>query len=310
MLNSLAGAVAVRHDFGHSGLLVDESTIIAAESSPYPAQIGRLAIRSLYREAALAPKPGLVSPESAGSHSDMDFATFMCSLNALRSYFPAIADCGRQGPGFGSLQVLGIDAEAAMLLATAGVNTHRGAIFNLGLLCAAAGFLVANGATLSAEVTCATVSHLWGSEILAGSAAPAAGATLSHGQFVARRYGTGGARAEAAAGFPAALELGLPAYRATLAATGDSERAAIQALFTLMSELEDTNLLWRGGLDGLTHGRRSAAAFLEAGGVFADDWRAHAAAIDRDFVARRLSPGGSADLLGVTLFLAALDGLA
>jgi hypothetical protein len=94
MLNSLAGAVAARHDFGHSGLLFDESTIIAAESSPYPAQIGRLAIRSLYREAALAPKPGLVSPESAGSHSDMDFATFMRSLNALRSYFPAIADCG------------------------------------------------------------------------------------------------------------------------------------------------------------------------------------------------------------------------
>jgi len=325
MLNSLGGALAARRDFGLGGRAIGASPVadrgapfdeIAAESSSYPAtaavtgQIGRLAIRSLYREAALAPKPGLVSPESNGSHSDMDFATFMRSLNALRSYFPAIADCGRQGPGFGSLQTLGIDAEAAMLVATAGVNTHRGAIFNLGLLCAAAGCLVADGAVLSAEVACTTVRQRWGSEILAGSAAPAAGAALSHGQFVARRYATGGAREEAAAGFPAALEFGLPAYRATLAATGDSERAAIQALFTLMTELEDTNLLWRGGLDGLTHGRRSAAVFLEAGGVFADDWRAHAAAIDRDFVARRLSPGGSADLLGVTLFLAELDGLA
>lgn len=315
MLNSLAGALVARHDFELDGHAIG-APLVAVEPRSYSAtdamarQIGRLAIRSLYREAALAPKPGLVSPESNGSHSDMDFATFMRSLNALRSYFPAIADCGRQRPGFGPLQALGIDAEAAMLVATAGVNTHRGAIFNLGLLCAAAGCLVADGGALSPEATCATVSQRWGREILAGSTVPVAGAALSHGQFVARRYATGGARDEAAAGFPAALEFGLPAYRAALDATGDSERAAIQALFTLMTELEDTNLLWRGGMDGLTHGRRSAAAFLEAGGVFSDDWRAHAVAIDRDFVARRLSPGGSADLLGVTLFLAALEGLA
>jgi triphosphoribosyl-dephospho-CoA synthase len=81
-------------------------------------------------------------------------------------------------------------------------------------------------------------------------------------------------------------------------------------LFALMAELDDTNLLWRGGREGLAYGHRSAADFLAAGGVFATDWREHAEAIDRDFVAHRLSPGGSADLLGVTLFLAELDGLA
>jgi triphosphoribosyl-dephospho-CoA synthase len=126
---------------------------------------------------------------------------------------------------------------------------------------------------------------------------------------VARRYGSGGARAEAAAGFPAAREVGLPAYRAALLATGDGERAAVQALFALIAELDDTNLLWRGGPDGLACGRRLAAGFLVAGGVLADDWRERAAIVDREFIARRLSPGGSADLLGVTLFLAELDGL-
>lgn len=271
-------------------------------------RIGRLAIRSLYREVALAPKPGLVTPASQGSHRDMDVTTFLRSLQSLRPYFPAIAVCGLQGPRFATLRTLGIEAEATMLAATGGVNTHRGAIFNLGLLCAAAGWLLAAGETPGAARACQVVADCWGEEILEGLASVPAAAPLSHGLAVARRYGSGGARAEAAAGFPAAREVGLPAYRAALAATGDEERAEVQALFALIAEVDDTNLLWRGGPAGLAHGRRAAAQFLAAGGVLADDWRAHAEAIDRDFVARRLSPGGSADLLGVTLFLAGLDG--
>jgi triphosphoribosyl-dephospho-CoA synthase len=273
-------------------------------------RIGRLAIRSLYREAALAPKPGLVSPGSQGSHRDMDFSTFLRSLQALRPYFPAIAACGLQRPGFARLRVLGIEVEADMLAATGGVNTHRGAIFNLGLLCAAAGRLIADGETPRAATACQSVKNNWAADILDGLATlPAASQSkLSHGLEIARRYGTGGARQEAASGFPAALEIGLPAYRRILGATGDGELAAVQALFALIAELDDTNLLWRGGPAGLASGRRAASEFLAAGGVLADDWREHAAAIDRDFVARDLSPGGSADLLGVTLFLAELDG--
>lgn len=295
-----------------SGPLSCESRRPAAQEVPgrlpADARTGRLAIRSLYREVALAPKPGLVTPVGTGSHSDMDFATFLRSLAALRNYFPAIAACGRQYPGFSALQQLGIAAEASMLAATGGINTHRGAIFNLGLLCAGLGSLLAEGREVTAEAACNAVEALWGADIRASSATLPAELPPSHGLVVARRYGTGGARAEAAAGFPAAREVGLPAYRAVLAATGDEKRAEVQALFALMSELDDTNLLWRGGPAGLAHGRRAAAEFLAAGGVFAHDWLAHAEAIDRDFIARRLSPGGSADLLGVTLFLAELDG--
>jgi len=273
------------------------------------AQIGRLAIRSLYREVALSPKPGLVSPESQGSHADMDYSTFLRSLHALRPYFPAITQCGSGRPGLLALQMLGIGAEAEMLAATSGVNTHRGAIFNLGLLCAAAGCLLADSELPRAQTACDAVRTIWGAEILAGLVTQTAADTQSHGLIVARRYGSGGARQEAAAGFPAALEVGLPAYRRALAVSGDSELAAVQTLFALMAELDDTNLLWRGGREGLAYGQRAAADFLAAGGVFAADWREHAEAIDRDFVAHRLSPGGSADLLGVTLFLAELDGL-
>lgn len=278
--------------------------------APNDALIGRLAIRSLYREVELHPKPGLVTPQGNGSHRDMDFRTFLRSLNALRPYFPAITACGRPGPGFAPLQTLGIAAESAMLAATAGINTHRGAIFNLGLLCAATGALLGEGRPLSAAAVCAAVNERWASAILASSAALPSEEAPSHGLVVTHRYGTGGARQEAAAGFPAAREIGLPAYRATLAATGDGELAAVQALFALMTELDDTNLLWRGGAAGLAYAHRAATDFLAAGGIFAADWRAHAAAIDRAFVSRRLSPGGTADLLGVTLFLAELDGLA
>ena len=294
----------------HARALRHPQPVAAPAGELFAARIGRLAIRSLYREVALDGKPGLVGPAGNGSHPDMDFTTFMRSLQALRGYFPAIAACGLQRPGFAPLRALGIAAEADMLAATAAVNTHRGAIFNLGLLCAALGVLQAADEAISAAAACAIVRRHWGRDILAGLSAASDGAPLSHGLFVARRDGSGGARQEAASGFPAALGVGLPAYRAALAATGDSELAAMQALFALIAELEDTNLLWRGGRAGLAYGRQAAAGFRAAGGVLAADWRARAASIDRAFVARRLSPGGSAVLLGITLFLAELDGLA
>lgn len=274
----------------------------AGAAETVAARIGTLAIRALYREVALSPKPGLVSPTDSGSHGDMDFRTFLRSLQSLRGYFPAIARLGATGPSFDPLRQLGVAAEAGMLRATGGINTHRGAIFNIGLLCAAAGALAADGQPLSAEVVCAAVTQRWGGEILS-AANPAA---HSHGAAVARRYGCGGARQEAADGFPAAREIGLPAYRAALRASGEPERAALQCLFALIARLDDTNLLWRGGADGLAFAQACARDFLADGGVLAEGWAGRARAIHAEFVARRLSPGGSADLLGVVLFL---DGL-
>lgn len=265
-------------------------------------RIGSLAVRALYREVALSPKPGLVSPADSGSHDDMDFRTFLRSLQSLRGYFPEITRLGVTAPDFEPLRQLGVAAEAKMLAATGGINTHRGAIFNIGLLCAAAGALAAEGAPLSAESVCAAVTGRWADAIL-GAANPAA---RSHGAEVARLYGCGGARREAADGFPAALEIGLPAYSTALDATGESDHAAIQCLFALIAHLDDTNLLWRGGVEGLAYAQRLAREFLAEGGVLAAGWESRAQAIHTRFVARRLSPGGSADLLGVTLFLEGL----
>lgn len=275
-------------------------------------RIGRLAVRSLYREVALAPKPGLVNPADNGSHDDMDMSTFFRSLFALRHYFRDIARAGADGAGFATLQSLGLAAETQMLAATGGINTHRGAIFNLGLLCAAAGRIATQGGTIRAEHVAHIVARCWGADILA--ARPTDGTPLadSHGLRVARRHGTTGAREQAAAGFPDVIDAALPALRGVLAAPGDARetRAAVQALFVLISRLDDSNLLWRGGRIGLDFAQGAARAFVEAGGVFADDWAAQAQATHAAFVARRLSPGGAADLLAVTLFLHELEGAA
>ncbi|MCG3165527.1 MAG: 2-(5''-triphosphoribosyl)-3'-dephosphocoenzyme-A synthase [Bacteroidia bacterium] len=272
-------------------------------------RIGRLALACLHREVALEYKPGLVTPWSQGSHEDMDFSTFLRSLQSLRHYFPEIATCGCGRPDFRELRLLGIEAERQMLLATGGINTHRGAIFNLGLLCAAAGLITAKQQGLEAALACAVVRESWGVSIMASPTDGHDEYRFSHGQKVALRYGVGGARAEAAAGFPSVVAVGLPAYLSVLETTGDATCAETQALFALIASLDDTNLLWRGGAAGLAHAKRTAADFIARGGVLARDWRRRVDAIDSDFRSRRLSPGGSADLLAVTLFLARIGEL-
>jgi triphosphoribosyl-dephospho-CoA synthase len=273
------------------GASVQEAGVIAA-----------IAVGCLLREVETWPKPGLVSHVDAGSHGDMDAGTFHRSAAAIQPYLHALAEAGAQGSAMGRLRIIGLEAEAAMLAATGGVNTHRGAIFGLGLLCAAAGEK-AGGRADPAKPLGAVVARLWGSNILDGPVL-----LHSHGGEARRRYGAGGARLEAAQGFPGVYEIGLPALqKGALMAPGDAEAARVQACFALIAALEDTNLLHRGGPSGLRFAQRAARGFLDDGGVDRRDWRERAYAVHWAFVARRLSPGGSADLLAMSLFVQACE---
>jgi len=256
--------------------------------------IARHAIRSLYAELTLYPKPGLVSLVDNGSHTDMTAATFMRSLFALRHYFGHITRAGMEGAPFARLKHLGIEAEARMLQATGGVNTHRGAVFCLGLLCAAIGQCHARGMALTPAAIRACLLLRW-ADALAAHTDP--GASDSYGVRVARRHAVGGARQEAALGLPAVFELALPVLRSTLAGGRGRRYARVDALFALMAHISDTNLYHRGGAEGALTVRRHAQAFVARGGTARPDWEAHALAIHRAFVAVRLSPGGAADLL-------------
>jgi len=130
----------------------------------------------------------------------------------------------------------------------------------------------------------------------------------SHGSAALRLHGASGARGEAAAGFPSVYYTGLPALRLGRAlAPGDASAARVQACIALVAAVRDTNLLHRGGVEGARYATEAAASFLADGGVGALGWRARAATVHAEFVARRLSPGGCADLLAMTLFVDALE---
>ncbi|WP_179403213.1 triphosphoribosyl-dephospho-CoA synthase MdcB [Burkholderia guangdongensis] len=289
---------------------VQRNTALAERNTALAERIAALAERSLLLEIDTYPKPGLVSQVDTGSHTDMDASTFARSAAALRPYFAELADAGARDAEMATLRKIGVRAEHAMLAATGGVNTHRGAIFGLGLLCAAAGRLGGGVRAMpgaSVEPTLgAFVAHRWGADILTGPRA-----SDSHGECARRRYGVGGARREAADGFPSVYRIALPALRRAAREVGnmgdDQEAARVDACFALIAALDDTNLLHRGGQDGLDFARASARAFIARGGVRAPDWRARAQALHRAFVARWLSPGGAADLLAMSVFVDSVE---
>ena len=260
---------------------------------PTARDIGHAATVALYEELALSPKPGLVTLDDCGSHDDMDANTFMRSLFALRSHFIRFAELGAVRAPFESLERCGLDAEARMLAATGGINTHRGAIFTLGLLCAAAGAVAASDVAMEADRLRQMLVAGWGDAL---SKRATRHSTLPGGR-AARRYGLRGASDEAASGFPVFFEVALPAWDHARAQRLAPHHRRLDTLFHIMAVLDDCNLAHRGGVDGLRFAQAAAREFIAAGGSASHDGTAKARAIGRAFVAKRLSPGGAADLL-------------
>jgi triphosphoribosyl-dephospho-CoA synthase len=268
-----------------------------------PAELGRAATCALYEELVLSPKPGLVTLTDRGSHNDMDAQTFMRSLFALRHYFCQIAQAGQDGDEFAVLERLGIEAESRMLSATGGINTHRGAIFMLGLLCASAGAVMHESGSLAqpGEIRQSLLRN-WGSVLEKRcervSSLP--------GGIAARRHGLRSASQEAALGFPVLFETAVPALIAALASGLSPQQARLDTLFHIMATLDDSNLAHRGGMAGLRFAQAKARQFIEEGGAGAPDGMRKVEAIARAFVSRRLSPGGSADTLSAACWIVRL----
>jgi triphosphoribosyl-dephospho-CoA synthase len=231
----------------------------------------------------------------------MDFALMCRSADSLLQPFTALAAAGRAGRSFEQALVpIGIEAERGMLAVTGGVNTHRGAIFSVGLIVAAIARAQAQSAHLSPAIIREALRSTWGEALHAHAAR---GDETSHGAQVRRRTGRDGARREAALAFPSVFEIGLPSYAKARQAGLDANAAGIQALFALMASIDDTTVLYRGGLEGGSFVRQSAAAFLADGGCHRAGWFDEAEALHRAFIARNLSAGGCADLLACTLLV-------
>lgn len=262
-------------------------------------RLGRWAVVSLYDEVALYPKPGLVSFVDSGSHHDMNGQTFLRSLFALRHYFGEMVRLGHSGAAFATLEQSGMQAEAAMWRATGQVNTHRGAIFSLGLLSAAAGAALAAAGGITPSTVREHLVKSWGPAL----SQRAQRASRLPGGIAAHRHGLRGASEEAALGFPVLFDVTWPALSAALGRGWDLRTARLQALLQTMAVMDDCNLAHRGGLHGLHWARQAAATFIADGGMAQPDAHARLQQMHRAFVAQRLSPGGAADMLAAACWL-------
>lgn len=275
------------------------SALIARQAPSAAERLADLAVQALVDEADLSPKPGLVDRRGSGAHSDLHLGLMHASAQSLWPAFAAMADAARREGRVSqalreTLGQLGRDGEAEMLRVTAGVNTHRGAIWALGLLSAAA--MLESGASAGGIAASAAA--------LARLDDPAAPHNPdSHGARVCRRYGVLGAREQAQYGFPAVIEHGLPQLLVSRRGGAGEQNARLDALLAIMTELSDTCVLHRAGLDGLTRMQQGARAVLAAGGCASLAGRRQLRALEGEMLSLRASPGGAADLLAATLFL-------
>ncbi|TDN51903.1 triphosphoribosyl-dephospho-CoA synthase [Buttiauxella sp. JUb87] len=283
----------------------------AEVSETIVAHYSELAFRALLAEVNLTPKPGLVDRNNCGAHKDMALEDFQQSAAAIRPYFPRFIQLGASTATLPECEVLqnlrpiGIACEAAMFRATEGVNTHKGSIFSLGLLCAAIGRLHQQQRAITPMAICQTV------------AAFCHGITereLHHnnhqqtaGQRLFRQLGLTGARGEAEAGYPLVINMALPHYHALLTQATDPELALLDTLLLLMAHNGDTNVASRGGMAGLSWLQEYARTLLANGGIRKPADLRHLQEFDHACIARNLSPGGSADLLIITWLLAQIS---
>jgi triphosphoribosyl-dephospho-CoA synthase len=268
------------------------------------ARLADLAVASLIDEAMLTPKPGLVDMRGSGAHLDLSWMLMVRSACALRGGFAGMAGAGASIADPLQLRrrigALGREAEAAMMAATSGVNTHRGAIWALGLLVTAAACL--HGAAPDAEAIARQAGAL------ASIHDPDAPAQTGHkGERACQEHGVGGARGQARAGFPAVVGHALPMLRLSRARGDGEPQARVNALLAVMAGLDDTCLLARGGRRALEATKAGARRVLALGGIATPNGRRALDALEARMRALHVSPGGAADLLAACLLLDSIE---
>lgn len=252
--------------------------------STVPYLVADLAERALRLELDTTPKPGLVDRRDNGAHKDMDYALMSKSISALRPYLTRLAVESAKDIDPAKIKEIGIEAEKAMLKATSGVNTHKGALFCIGLSVAAASCLACSTGAVEAYSFKELVSR-------AASEIPSARGT--HGAEAKRSFKAVGALENARAAYPELFADWLPYYRSL---EGDPFRCH-KTLLHIMTTLDDTNILHRRGAEGLAHAEAEAARLLE------DFSESGLSSLNKDFIRENISPGGSADMLSLTIFI-------
>ena len=268
------------------------------------------ALKGLLYEVSLNPKPGLVDPVSMGSHTDMNMFMFIDSSLSLKSYLDKAFKLGRNFEGsdlkllFNALRAEGVLAEQTMFNATNNVNTHKGAIFSLGIWVTAIAYSTKDGSATMTEVR-RVIQRMVEGLIEKDLASNRVAMTAGEQQF--QTYQLTGIRGEAVNGFPGVAEVAVPFLQATF---GTMTQRLLDTLMKIAATLEDSTLIKRAKTpDVLAEMKEWTSIYFKLGGSHTEQGMKYLYDLDRLFIERNLSIGGSADTLILTIFIGQLTGL-
>ncbi|MBE6718286.1 MAG: triphosphoribosyl-dephospho-CoA synthase CitG [Ruminococcaceae bacterium] len=268
--------------------------------------VSNLARNALVDEVTATPKPGLVDSDNSGAHDDMDINTFLKSADALFPYFYKFCEYGyntadmSESDSLPEARLIGIEAEKAMYLATHGVNTHKGIIFSVGLICMAVGRLYRLNKNINIENICETVAKTVSGICIKDYSEITDESLMSNGERIYKQYGIKGPRGEAESGFLTVRVFSYPFMKKCFEQRMDKNTAMVRTLVYLMSIVDDTNVINRGGKTMAEYVKEKSATLYNSDIEKIREF-------DKDLTEKRLSAGGCADLLAVTWFIYNLE---
>ena len=288
------------------GCIWDAIQLVPPTTIPYI--IGHLASMALQAELDTTPKPGLVDRNDNGAHRDMDHALMQRSIQALHPYFVRLAQLGFTGkqPCHDEIVNIGIEAEREMFKATGGVNTHKGALFSIGL--AAVALAGESFCRITQAEGCGTMAYndVNSKQIQSLSNSIASLARLfpdtngTHGSKAKANNILKGALDNAREGYTQLFKAWLPFYIDRIA-EGDNY-ALHKTLLRIMCDLDDTNIVYRTSMETMQEVKTEARQMLDASRNIVN-FEAALQAMNTDYIHRNISPGGSADMLSLVVFL-------
>lgn len=281
-------------------------------------KISSFAVQAMIYEVSCFPSPGLVSCISTGAHKDMDFYTFVDSTSSLIKYLTLCVQTGLEGHSasaiFLRLKELGMNAEEEMFEKTKGVNTHKGMVFLMGICCGAAGLAIKNKQEFY-EIEQIIRDMTQG--IVARELYPLLknkkyvidgrklGRRLSYGEKLFLEYNMEGIRGEVEQGLPLIFHFALNFYKENKDL--DKNDRSVHMLIGLLQYCEDTNIVHRHSVAVLKEVNKRATQIMNVGGIRTKEGRKAIERLDQEFIDKNISPGGTADLLAITVFLSLVE---
>lgn len=269
--------------------------------------IASIAVKSMLYEVTCFPSPGLVSINSNGAHKDMDYFTFIDSTSILIKYLFEITKRSFSNTSpkilFNEIREIGKDGEKSMLKVTNGVNTHRGMLFLMGICCAAAGRIIYAKKSFSSlrSTIIEMCSGLVENELVIEKPKT----TMTHGEKLYDKYKTHGIRGEVESGLPIIFEYSLELYKSK--ADLNTNDRLVHTLIGIMQFCEDSNVMYRHSKEVLYEVQAKARYIMELGAMTTKEGIAEIKSLNFEFSQRNISPGGSADMLGTTVFIDAIE---